>query len=109
MRSDTCTQRIGRSGHGIEQMPKGRLFPLTRDDLVECTVLFDAVRRLTGRSWGVPMAYRLAKLAQYIRGWMGYWHLARTLATQTGMTNEWLRHQGLINVRNLWIKAHGYA
>ena len=26
----------------------------------------------------------------------GYWHLSRTLATQTGMTNEWLRSQGLV-------------
>lgn len=126
------------------------------------------VRRLTGRSWGVSMAYRLGKLAQYVRGWMGYfgisdyyrpipeldqwlrrrvrmcywkqwryvrtkvrhllalgtfkrqailtalssksyWHLSRTLATQTGMTNEWLKRQGLISVRDLWMKAHGYA
>jgi RNA-directed DNA polymerase len=126
------------------------------------------VRRLTGRSWGVSMAYRLHKLTQYVRGWMGYfgisdyyrpvpeidqwlrrrvrmcywkqwryvrtkvrnllalgsskrqaimtglssksyWHLSRTLATQTGMTNDWLESQGLISVRNLWMKAHGYA
>ena len=26
-------------------MPKGRLFPLSRDDLVECAALLDAVRR----------------------------------------------------------------
>lgn len=38
-----------------------------------------------------------------------YWHLARTLATQTGMTNDWLQSQGLISVRDLWMKAHGYA
>jgi ATP-dependent Lhr-like helicase len=25
-------------------VPKGRLFPLSRDDLVECTALLDAVR-----------------------------------------------------------------
>ena len=126
------------------------------------------LRRLTGRSWGVSMAYRLHKLAQYIRGWMGYygisdyyrpipeldswlrrrvrmcywkqwrkprtrirnllklgtgkrqailtglsskayWHLARTLATQTGMTNDWLKSQGLISIRDCWMKAHGYA
>jgi RNA-directed DNA polymerase len=126
------------------------------------------VRRLTGRSWGVSMAYRLNKLAQYVRGWMGYfgisdyyrpvpeldawlrrrirmcywkqwrktrtkvrhllelgtgqrqavltalssksyWHLSKTLATQTGMTNEWLKRQGLISIRDLWMKAHGYA
>jgi len=150
------------------------------------------IRQLTGRSWGVSMAYRFKKLAQYVRGWMAYfgisdyyrpipeldqwlrrrirmcywkqwrkvrtkvrkllslgtskrhailtalssksyWHLSRTLATQTGMTNDWLtnrqesrfagqngarrvRHrevpnetQGLISVRDLWMKAHGYT
>lgn len=126
------------------------------------------VRQLTGRSWGVSMAYRLDRLARYIRGWMNYfgisdyyrpipeldhwlrrrirmcywkqwrwvrtkvrhllalgtgkrqailtalssksyWHLSRTLATQTGMTNAWLQSQGLIAVRDLWLKAHGYA
>lgn len=30
------------------------------------------IRKLTGRSWGVSMADRLHKLAQYVRGWMGY-------------------------------------
>lgn len=126
------------------------------------------LRRLTGRSWGVSMAYRFDKLAQYVRGWMGYfgisdyyrpipkidpwirrrvrmcywkqwrkvrtkvrnllalgtdkrqaimtalssksyWHLSRTLATQTGMTIDWLKSQGLLCVRDLWMKAHGYA
>ena len=41
----TFLQRVGRSGHGIDAIPKGRLFPLSRDDLVECAALFDAVRR----------------------------------------------------------------
>jgi RNA-directed DNA polymerase len=126
------------------------------------------LRKLTGRSWGVSMAYRLHKLSQYVRGWMGYfgisdyyrpvpeldhwlrrrvrmcywkqwrkvrtkvrnllalgtgkrhailtalssksyWHLSRTLATQTGMTNDWLKRQGLLSVRDLWMTAHGYA
>jgi RNA-directed DNA polymerase len=126
------------------------------------------IRRLTGRSWGVSMSYRLDKLARYLRGWMNYfgisdyyrpvpgldqwlrrrirmcywkqwrrvrtkvrhllalgtskrqailtalsrkayWHLSRTLATQTGMTNKWLADQGLISVRDLWMKSHGYA
>ena len=39
----------------------------------------------------------------------GYWHLARTLATQVGMTNAWLEQQGLISIRALWMTAHGYA
>jgi RNA-directed DNA polymerase len=38
-----------------------------------------------------------------------YWHLSRSLATQTGMTNAWLASQGLLSVRDLWLKAHGYA
>jgi RNA-directed DNA polymerase len=117
-------------------------------------------RQLTGRSWGVSMGYRLHKLAQYLRGWMGYfgisqyyrpipeldewlrrrvrmcywkqwrwartkvrhllalgtskraailtaissksyWHLSRTLATQTGMTNDWLAGEGLVSIRAL--------
>jgi ATP-dependent Lhr-like helicase len=38
-------QRVGRSGHQVGGIPKGILFPLTRDDLVECTALLDAVRQ----------------------------------------------------------------
>ncbi|EIL89445.1 putative ATP-dependent DNA helicase, partial [Rhodanobacter fulvus Jip2] len=38
-------QRAGRSGHSIDGTPKARLFPATRDDLVECTALLDCVRR----------------------------------------------------------------
>lgn len=126
------------------------------------------VKKLTGRSWGVSMRYRFDKLAQYVRGWMGYfgisqyyrpipeldrwlrrrarmcywkqwrgtrtrvrnllalgtgtrtalmtgassksyWHLSRTLGTQTGMTNDWLHAQGLVSIRALWMKAQGYA
>ncbi len=40
----TLLQRVGRSGHRLEAIPKGRLFPLSRDDLVECTALLRAVR-----------------------------------------------------------------
>jgi ATP-dependent Lhr-like helicase len=38
-------QRVGRSGHRVGGIPKGRLFPLSRDDLAECAALLDAVRR----------------------------------------------------------------
>ena len=38
-------QRIGRSGHTLGGTPRGRLFPLTRDELVECTALARAVQR----------------------------------------------------------------
>jgi RNA-directed DNA polymerase len=116
------------------------------------------LRRLTGRRWGVAMDYRFKRLAQYVRGWMGYfgisdyyspipeldywqrrrvrmcswqqwrrtrtkvrhllalgtslrhailtalrskssWHLSRTLATQTGMTNDGLKRQGVTSGR----------
>jgi len=128
------------------------------------------VRKLTGRSWGVSMEYRMAKLGEYLRGWMGYfgiseyyrpipeidhwlrrriplkgnpmcylkrwrwcrtkvreltklgtnlrlaisiglsrkgpWRLAKTLATQSGMTNQWLKDQGLLSVKELWVNIH---
>ena len=38
-------QRVGRSGHGVDRVPKGRLMPLSRDELVECAALLDAVNR----------------------------------------------------------------
>ncbi|HWM90721.1 MAG TPA: DEAD/DEAH box helicase [Thermoanaerobaculia bacterium] len=41
----TLLQRVGRSGHHLGGLPKGRIFPLTRDELVECTALLDAARR----------------------------------------------------------------
>ncbi len=37
-------QRVGRSGHTVGGTPKGRLFPLSRDDLIECAALLQAVR-----------------------------------------------------------------
>ena len=36
----------------------------------------------------------------------GPWHLSRTLATQTGMTNKWLMDQGLLSVKELWVHIH---
>ncbi|MET0935946.1 MAG: DEAD/DEAH box helicase [Luteibacter sp.] len=38
-------QRAGRAGHAVGGTPKARLFPTSRDDLVECTALLDCVRR----------------------------------------------------------------
>jgi ATP-dependent Lhr-like helicase len=40
----TLLQRVGRSGHRLGAVPKGRLFPLSRDDLIECTALLRAAR-----------------------------------------------------------------
>ncbi|WP_233843811.1 DEAD/DEAH box helicase [Dyella sp. 2HG41-7] len=38
-------QRAGRSGHAVNGTPKARLFPTSRDDLVECAAMLDCVRR----------------------------------------------------------------
>ena len=124
------------------------------------------LRQLTGRSWGVSMAYRISKLNAYLRGWRQYfglspysrplpeleawlprrlrlcfwkqwravrtkvrellklgtakqtailaalsrkgpWPLSRTLATQTGMTKQWLSESlALVSIRALWIALH---
>ena len=111
------------------------------------------------------MKYRLFKLAQYLRGWMGYfgiseyyreipeidgwirrrvrlcywkqwrwcrtkiknllalgtnihtairaglnrsgpWAMSRRLAAHTGLTNKCLKDQGLLSVKELWVKIH---
>ena len=38
-------QRVGRSGHQVGGTPKGRLFPLTRDELIECMAMVRGFRR----------------------------------------------------------------
>src|SRR5687767_8702311 len=40
----TFLQRVGRSGHTIAGVPKGRLFPMSRDDLIECAALLRSVK-----------------------------------------------------------------
>jgi ATP-dependent helicase Lhr and Lhr-like helicase len=39
----TLLQRVGRSGHSLGAVPKGVLFPLTRDELVQCAAAVRAV------------------------------------------------------------------
>jgi ATP-dependent Lhr-like helicase len=40
----TLLQRVGRSGHTVGGLPKGRIFPLTRDDLLECAAMVHALK-----------------------------------------------------------------
>src|SRR5277367_3950903 len=40
----TFLQRVGRANHHRDGTPAGRLYPTTRDELVECTALLGAVR-----------------------------------------------------------------
>jgi ATP-dependent Lhr-like helicase len=58
-------QRVGRAGHAIGAVPKGRLFPLALDDLLECTALLDAVERGELDRIRVP-AKPLDALAQHL-------------------------------------------
>ena len=41
----TFLQRVGRSGHALGLVPKGRLFALTRDELLECAAMIRAIRQ----------------------------------------------------------------
>ncbi len=41
----TLLQRVGRSGHRLNATPKGRLLPLSREELLECVALLDAIQR----------------------------------------------------------------
>src|SRR5437867_1612417 len=41
----TLLQRVGRSGHTVAGLPKGRVFPASRDDLVECVALIRSIRQ----------------------------------------------------------------
>ena len=58
-------QRVGRSGHTILGTPKGRMFPLTRDELLECLALARAVRRQNLDTLSIPK-WPLDVLAQQI-------------------------------------------
>jgi ATP-dependent Lhr-like helicase len=61
----TFLQRVGRAGHAIGRTPKGRLFALTRDELLEAMALIRAVRTGKLDRIEMPMA-PLDILAQQI-------------------------------------------
>src|SRR5690606_1489622 len=61
----TFLQRAGRSGHAVGGVPKARLFPQSRDELVECAALLDCVRRGELDALKIPEA-PLDVLAQQI-------------------------------------------
>ncbi|WP_129136635.1 DEAD/DEAH box helicase [Luteimonas sp. YGD11-2] len=58
-------QRAGRSRHHVGGVPKARLFPTSRDELVECAALLDCVRRGELDVLRIPQA-ALDVLAQQI-------------------------------------------
>jgi ATP-dependent Lhr-like helicase len=61
----TLLQRVGRSGHTVAGTPKGRVFPMSRDDLIETLAMLRAVRR-GGLDAVVPHDAPLDVLAQQI-------------------------------------------
>jgi len=50
------------------------------------------VRFFTGRSWSLPMDYRLKKLAEYVRGWMNYYGISEYYRPIPEI-DEWLRRR----------------
>jgi len=48
------------------------------------------------KEWAIPVA--LSRKS--------YWHLSRTMATQWGMNDTWLKSQGLVSIRDIWIAFH---
>jgi len=52
----TCLQRVGRAGHWVGAIPKGRVFCTTRDELVECAAVVRAIRRGQLETIEIPSA-----------------------------------------------------
>jgi hypothetical protein len=50
------------------------------------------LKELTGRSMGISMEVRVAKLNQIIQGWINYYQLA-DMRTHCQTTDEWLRRR----------------
>jgi ATP-dependent Lhr-like helicase len=65
-RISTFVQRVGRSGHSVRATPKGRLFPLSTEELVEGVALLDAVYRGELDALALPPMPPLDVLAQQI-------------------------------------------
>jgi RNA-directed DNA polymerase len=50
------------------------------------------LRGLTSRSWGVSMAYRMARLNRYLRGWMNYYGISQHYSPIERL-DGWLRRR----------------
>ena len=69
----------------------------TRTEFVDIT---EEVRELVKREVNIFTAIRAALSRS------GPWAMSRRLAAQIGMTNKWLQDQGLISVKEQWVKIH---
>ncbi len=92
-------QRVGRSGHWLGAIPKGVLFPLTRDDLVQCAAAIRAVRQ--GELDRLHVIHQpLDVLAQQMVATVASWEL-----TAKGPRKE--RHDDGISEEALWQLVRG--
>jgi RNA-directed DNA polymerase len=73
------------------------------------------IRMCYWKQWHRPRKRigELIKLGAFIRQAIltglsrkGYWHLAKTLSMNVGLSNAYLTKQGLTSLRTLWIKIH---
>ncbi len=99
-------QRVGRAGHHIRQVSKGRVIVVDRDDLVECSVLVDSAMKrhidrvriprnpldvlaqhlvgmAVGSKWRIDDAYRLVRRTYNFRD-LGYNDFIRVLMYLAG-------------------------
>ncbi len=52
----------------------------------------EKIRDLTSRRWSVSMDYRIGKLNQFVRGWMGYFRLSMT-PKKFNKLDQWFRRR----------------
>ncbi len=62
-----AVQRIGRSGHGFNDVARGEVIVTNRDDLIECSVMLDAARKRHLDTFTTPMN-ALDVLSQHVVG-----------------------------------------
>jgi ATP-dependent Lhr-like helicase len=120
----TFLQRVGRANHGVHGTPKGRLLPLSRDELVECVALLDAARageldalrspaqpldvlaqqlvaEVSAREYGEDELYALVRRASSYRGLERREFdellrlLAEGIATRRGRQSAYLHRDGV--------------
>ena len=103
----TCLQRVGRAGHWIKAIPKGRLFAMTRDDLLECAALMRAIRTGVLDRIAVPSA-PLDILAQQTGGCSGDADLGRGRFVRSLSTGRSLSGVGAFGVRSGAADAGGW-
>ena len=59
------------------------------------------IKELTGRSWGVSMKYRLMKLRQYMRGWIGYYGISEYYKPIPPL-DQWIRRRLRMCYWKMW-------